>query len=65
MPKQQNIVIELENLIKKEEKKDDDLKLNVANELYNRLVKEGTIKKRGYTLRGIEDYKLIRHSLNK
>lgn len=34
-------------------------KLNRANDLYNRLVESGKIKKRGYTLRGIEDLHLI------
>lgn len=34
-------------------------KLKRANDMYNRLVSSGKIKKRGYTLRGIEDLHLI------
>ena len=30
--------------------------LNRANDFYNKMVNEGIIKKRGYTLRGIEDF---------
>lgn len=35
-----------------------------ANEAYNRLLDKGVIKKRGYTLRGIEDAHLFRFRFN-
>ncbi len=33
--------------------------LSKANDTYNKLLKEGLIKKRGFTLRGIEDAHLF------
>ena len=38
--------------------------LKQANDLYNKLLDEGVIKKRGYTLRGIEDAHLFNARLN-
>jgi hypothetical protein len=38
--------------------------LSTANEKYNNLLKTGTIKKRGYTLRGIEDTHLLHFRIN-
>jgi len=35
-----------------------------ANETYNKLLDKGIIKKRGYTLRGIEDVHLFRFTFN-
>ena len=45
-------------------KKVGSIDLLKANEEYNKLVNEGVIKKRGYTLRGIEDVHLFNVSLN-
>lgn len=36
-----------------------------ANDTYNKLLKNGVIKKRGYTLRGIEDIHLLNVKFNK
>ena len=38
--------------------------LTRANENYNKLLAKGVIKKRGYTLRGIEDAHLLRLTFN-
>lgn len=38
--------------------KNGNILLN-ANEHYNRLLEKGIVKKRGYTLRGIEDIHLL------
>lgn len=46
-------------------KKDKITSLSKANDTYNKLLNKGTIKKRGYTLRGIEDSHLLRFSFNK
>lgn len=64
MARKKDIVTELISVIKKEESKVvSEKKLSAANDLYNKLLKSGTIKKRGYTLRGIEDYRLFRNSI--
>ena len=64
MTSKKDIVTELKSVIRKEESKATaDKKLSAANDFYNKLLKSGTIKKRGYTLRGIEDYQLFRNSI--
>lgn len=65
MAKKRDIVAELTLVVKQEQKKiiESNSKLAAANDLYNKLLRNGTIKKRGNTLRGIDDYKLIRHSV--
>lgn len=45
-------------------KEKNETNLSRANETYNRLVSKGIIKKRGYTLRGIEDTHLFHFSKN-
>ena len=63
-----SIVTELKEIIKSEEKRVQDrngyIILNKVNDRYNEMIKKGTIKKRGYTLRGIEDSHLINIRFN-
>jgi hypothetical protein len=61
-----SITIELEKIFKEKEKDTSDsfLLLKEANDKYNLLVKSGVIKKRGYTLKGIEDTFSFNISLN-
>lgn len=58
-----SLVSKLEDLLKQVEISSQDHssfnKLNKANDHYNNLVKTGVIKKRGFTLRGIEDVHLL------
>lgn len=64
MPDEKDIITELLSVINAEQAKSTARKkLSAANDLYNKLLKEGKIKKRGYTLRGIEDYRLFRSSI--
>jgi hypothetical protein len=62
------IVTELNDVIKKEEAKQHGTKNNdsllVANDYYNKLIENGMVKKRGFTLRGIEDTHLFNVRLN-
>jgi hypothetical protein len=47
--------------------KEKDLSLSSlvkANDKYNDFINRGVIKKRGYTLRGIEDIHLLRFTIN-
>ena len=63
-PEKEDIATELKTTITKEELKiENDKNLSAANDIFNKLVKNGTIRKRGYTLRGIEDYQLFRNTL--
>jgi hypothetical protein len=66
-PIQKKVASELEKLVEEYTKalieKPDARTLLDANEHYNELVKKGLVKKRGYTLRGIEDNHLFRHNL--
>ena len=63
-----SIVSELEEILKSKniENKDKKAHNNLAkiNDRYNQLIKNGTLKKRGYTLRGIEDTHLINIKFN-
>lgn len=55
-----NLTEQFEKLIQdKDLKTQSDNRLIEANELYNKWVKDGVIKPRGYTLRGIEDIHLL------
>lgn len=65
MTEKKDIVTELQLVIKKEQAKvaENNNKLAAANELYNKLLRQGIIKKRSNTLRSIDDYKLFRNSL--
>ena len=64
MENHSNIVSNLKEVIAKEEKrlkvKNNSNRLIAANDFYNKLLEKGLIKKRGYTLRGIEDMHLLR-----
>jgi hypothetical protein len=64
----QNLVSELEQIlkIKNAEKKSSNAysRLDKINDKYNKMVKNGSLKKRGYTLRGIEDTHLINIRFN-
>lgn len=40
-------------------KGDGHKKIAEANDVYNKLVSQGLVEKRGYTLRGIEDVHLL------
>ena len=59
--KLQETILERESLMKENE---SYLALNEANALYNKLVEDGITKKRGFTLRGIEDSHLFQIKLN-
>ncbi|RXK50772.1 hypothetical protein [Aquirufa rosea] len=62
-----SIVAQFELLIEKERdtliKRQSFQKLNEANNRHNHLIETGVIKKRGYTLRGIEDVHLYRRKI--
>jgi len=68
MENNKSIVDQLSLVIQQESsklKKDDvHSALERANDLYNDLVKQGVIKKRGYTLKGAEDNHLFQMPLN-
>jgi hypothetical protein len=63
MENQSNIISDYKEMIAREEKRLKERKtterLISANNLYNKLLEKGLIKKRGYTLRGIEDMHLL------
>jgi hypothetical protein len=57
-----NITQKMGELVKESSNKyvaDTHKKIAAANEIYNKLVSNGIVKKRGYTLRGIEDIHLL------
>lgn len=61
-----SIVSELEKVLReredsKENKANEDL--NRANDFYNKMIQDGVMKKRGYTLRGIDDSHLYFNSI--
>lgn len=68
MENQSDIISKLKEVFKKEEEKLKAKKTNErlvsANNYYNKLIERGIIKKRGYTLRGIEDTHLLNVKLN-
>ena len=68
MENHSNIISSLKEVIAKEEKRLKEKKttdrLISVNNLYNKLLEQGLIKKRGYTLRGIEDMHLLNVRLN-
>ena len=64
MENQSNIISDFKEMVAREEKrlkeKNTYDRLVVANDFYNKLLEKGLIKKRGFTLRGIEDVHLLR-----
>ena len=66
---QLSVLTDFETLIKEVEAQNKDNKtfidLSKANDFYNELIANGTIKKRGYTLRGIDDYHLLNVNYNR
>lgn len=64
-----SIVSELEEVLKKSESMAKENKsnndLSRANDFYNKMVHDGVIKKRGYTLRGIDDSHLYFTSISR
>jgi hypothetical protein len=64
MENQTNIVADFKEMVDREQKRLKEKKaksrLSEANGIYNKLLEKGLIKKRGFTLRGIEDYHLWR-----
>lgn len=58
----ETILNDLENNVKMDKSL---VSLMEANDLYNKLLNEGLIKKRGYSLRGIEDAHLYKTKLNR
>ncbi len=65
MAKKNDIVTELQLVIKKESGKIiDKISVAPANELYNKLLRDGVIRKRGNTLRSLDDYQLTRHTVS-
>lgn len=69
MDPKESIVTQLENILK--QKKEENSKnetyssLNRANDFYNKMIHQGIIKKRGFTLRGIEDNHLFQIRINR
>jgi hypothetical protein len=64
---QLNIIQKIEHLVSENDKKPHSPnyeKLLKANENYNRLVNSKIFKKRGFTLRGIEDAHLLHQRVN-
>lgn len=68
MPKKGTITREFEKAVKKKERELEGdrsyLALKEANDFYNKLLEDGIAKKRGFTLRGIEDSHLFQIRLN-
>jgi len=68
MNNESKIISELKEVFQKEkqklDKKQSNQRLISANDFYNNLIERGIIKKRGYTLRGIEDSHLFNVKLN-
>jgi len=68
MNNESKIISDLKEVFQKEkqklDKKQSNQRLTSANEFYNNLIERGIIKKRGYTLRGIEDSHLFNCRLN-
>ncbi len=66
---QLSVLTDFETLIKEVEAQNKDNKtfidLSKANDFYNELIANGTIKKRGYTLRCIDDYHLLNVNYNR
>lgn len=59
--KKESLVDNFQQLIKNRESvNNENNNLSKINDTYNKLVEKGLIKKRGYTLRGIEDAHLLR-----
>ena len=62
MENQTNVVSDFNEMIAREQKrlkeKNTYDRFSAIDDLYNELLEKGLIKKRGYTLRGIEDYHL-------
>jgi hypothetical protein len=68
MENQTNIISEFNEMIAREEKrlKEKNIykRLAAVNDLYNEWLEKGLIKKRGYTLRTIDDWHLLRVRIN-
>jgi hypothetical protein len=68
MPEKLQIITELDKVLAKFEKENqgDALYqyLKDVNDQYNKLLENGIVKKRGYTLRGIEDFHLFNVRFN-
>ena len=64
MENQTNIISDFKEMIAREERrlKENNTydRLAAVNDLYNEWLEKGLIKKRGFTLRGIEDWHLLR-----
>lgn len=68
MEEESKLVREFKTAIGKHEgrfKKDENASLSTANRHYNKLIENGVMKKRGFTLRGIEDAHLFNVKLNR
>lgn len=59
-----NVIDTLKDLIIKETEANKGRQLLTANDRYNKLLERGWVKKRGYTLRGIEDIHLLNNKYN-
>jgi len=67
MVNDKQITNKLEEFVKTNESKfksEGFKKLLIANDKYNKLVSDGVLKKRGFTLRGIEDIHLFHVKIN-
>jgi len=68
MESKETIVQQLERAIERTERdiavERSYIALKEANDLYNKLLENGIAKKRGFTLRGIEDSHLFHTKLN-
>jgi len=68
MEEESKLVREFKKVIGKQEgrfKKTEKASLSTANNYYNKLIENGVMKKRGFTLRGIEDAHLFNVKLNR
>jgi len=68
MEPKESIVTQLEKILKEQEKENSKNEtyssLNRANDFYNKMIDQGITKKRGFTLRGIEDNHLFQIRIN-
>lgn len=67
MAKDKKIIEKLQDLVRSNEdkfKSESFHRLSKANDKYNKLISDGITRKRGFTLRGIEDIHLLRFKIN-
>ncbi|PWV53471.1 hypothetical protein [Chitinophaga sp. S165] len=68
MGEESKLIKEFQKVISQQEgkfQKGENVDLSKANNYYNKLIKNGVIKRRGFTLRGIEDAHLFNVRLSR